>query len=40
MQALSCKRFGGLRSRFLLSGAVRIKGVLSDFSKSVTVAQP
>ncbi len=32
MQALSSRRFGVLRSRFLLSGAVRIKGVLSDFS--------
>lgn len=31
MQALCSQRFGGLRSRFLLSGAVRIKGVLSDF---------
>lgn len=32
MQALSSQRFEGLRSRFLLSGAVRIEGVLSDFS--------
>ncbi len=32
MQALSSRRFGVLRSRFLLSGAMRIKGVLSDFS--------
>lgn len=32
MQALSSKRFWGLRSRFFLSGAVWIKGVLSDFS--------
>lgn len=32
MQALSSQRFGGLRSRFLLSGALRIKDVLSDFN--------
>ncbi len=39
MQALSSRRFGVLRSRFLLSGAMRIKGGVIGFQQSVTESQ-